>query len=78
LKNFGTHKLYIMKTTEKKSTGKVGGVKVGLNGSLPVQTVPSTKGVMPGLNGKVSVQTNPGGWAGGRGNTAPKTAEPSK
>jgi hypothetical protein len=33
---------------------------------------------MPGLNGKVSVQTNPGGWAGGRGNTAPKTAEPSK
>jgi hypothetical protein len=77
LKNFGTHKLYIMKTTAKKSTGKVGGVKVGLNGSLPVQTVPSTKGVMPGLNGKVSVQTNPGGWAGGRGNTAPKTAEPN-
>ena len=67
-----------MKTTAKKSTGKVGGVKVGLNGSLPVQTVPSTKGVMPGLNGNVSVQTNPGGWVGGRGNTAPKTAEPSK
>jgi hypothetical protein len=78
LKNFGTHKLYIMKTTAKKSTGKVGGVKVGLNGNLPVQKIPGSKGVMPGLNGKVSVQTNPGGWAGGRGNTAPKTAEPSK
>ncbi len=67
-----------MKTTAKKSTGKTGGVMVGLNGSLPVQKVPGSKGVMPGLNGKVSVQTNPGGWAGGRGNTAPKTAEPSK
>jgi hypothetical protein len=77
LKGYGILNLYIMKTTAKKSTGKVGGVKVGLNGNLPVQKVPSTKGVMPGLNGKVSVQTNPGGWAGGRGNTAPKTAEPN-
>jgi hypothetical protein len=77
LRDYGILNLYIMKTTAKKSTGKVGGVKVGLNGNLPVQKVPSTKGVMPGLNGKVSVQTNPGGWAGGRGNTAPKTAEPN-
>jgi hypothetical protein len=59
-------------------TIKKGGVMVGLNGNLPVQKIPGSKGVMPGLNGKVSVQTNPGGWAGGKGNTAPKTAEPNK
>lgn len=66
-----------MKTSAKKATGKVGGVKVGLNGNLPVQKVPSTKGVMPGLNAKVSAQTKPGGWVGGKGNTAPDWAYPS-
>jgi hypothetical protein len=61
-----------------EAKGKRGGVMVGLNGNVPVQKVPGSKGVMVGLNGNVSVQTKPGGWTGGRGNTAPKTAEPSK
>lgn len=66
-----------MKNIEKGSTSRKGGVMVGLNGNVSVQTTPSTKGAMVGLNANVSVQTNPGGWAGGRGNTAPDWAYPS-
>jgi len=77
LRDYGILNLYIMKTTAKKSTGKVGGVMVGVNGNLPVQKVPGSKGVMPGLNGKVTAQTTPGGWCGGKGNKAPDWAYPS-
>lgn len=61
----------------KMKSYKTGGVLVGLNGNQPVQKVPGSKGVMPGLNAKVSAQTKPGGWSGGKGNTAPDWASPS-
>ena len=67
-----------MKTTVKKAAGKKGGVKVGLNGNQPVQKVPGSKGVKSGVNPKASAQKVAKGWAGGKGNKAPKTAEPSK
>lgn len=54
---------------------KEGGVKVGLNGNLKVQSVCGSKGVMPGLNSKVSAQNVAKGRVGGT-SSAPKTAMP--
>jgi hypothetical protein len=54
---------------------KEGGVMVGLNGNLKVQTIPGSKGVMPGMNSSVSAQNVAKGWAGGK-SKAPQTAVP--
>ena len=56
---------------------KEGGVMVGLNGNLKVQSIPGSKGVMPGLNGNAKAQNVATGWSGGRGNKAPDWANPS-
>ncbi|MCX6195501.1 MAG: hypothetical protein NTY55_02460 [Flavobacteriia bacterium] len=59
-----------MATANKKS-----GVKVGLNGNLPVQKTPGSKGVKSGVNTKVSASSTAKGRTGGT-SSAPKTAIP--
>lgn len=60
-----------------KTKMNYGGVKVGLNGSLPVQKIPGSKGVKTGLNAQVNVQKVAKGRVGGT-STAPKKANPGK
>jgi hypothetical protein len=56
-----------MKTANKKA-----GVKVGLNGNLPVQKTPGSKGVKSGVNPKVSASTTAKGRTGGTNKSVPR------
>lgn len=55
-----------------KTANKKGGVKVGLNGNLPVQKTPGSKGVKSGVNTKVSAQNSPKGRTGGTNKSVPR------
>ena len=57
------------------ATNKKGGVKVGLNGNLPVQKSPGSKGVKVGVNPKFTAQSSPKGRVGGTNKSVPR---PSK
>jgi hypothetical protein len=57
------------------ATSKKGGVKVGLNGNLPVQKSAGSKGTKSGINPKTTAQNSPKGRVGGGNKSVPR---PSK
>lgn len=48
------------------------GVKVGLNGNLPVQKSAGSKGTKSGVNPKATVQNSPKGRVGGSNKPVPR------
>jgi len=55
-----------------------GGVKVGLNGNVAVQTKPGSKGVGPTKTEKATVQKTPGSKGVGKSKTAKAVVSPKK
>jgi hypothetical protein len=54
------------------AANKKSGVKVGLNGNLPVQKSAGSKGTKSGVNPKATVQNSPKGRVGGSNKSVPR------